>query len=124
MADTLTVGLLAPLFNPVEQEALKSLQAKIKAIGYQVEIAQDALERYQVLVVVFDGRALTPADYIKIGLFTGQSKQTDWPRLLVGYLTAPVDYLGPEKKYLQHLATTELNLISCLKDYIYFHQRS
>ena len=73
-------------------------------------------------MAIFDGRTLSPSDYIQLGVFYGYKAKQQPAKLIIGYQTSTIDYLGQEAKWLDHLATTELNLISCLKDYIYYHQ--
>ncbi|MFH0951354.1 MAG: hypothetical protein V1765_02660 [bacterium] len=117
------VGLIAPMNNQEEKLFLTELSKKIIAIGFQVETAvADSLASYDILIIVFDGRPLSPSDYIQLGIFYGYQVKQQPAKLIIGYQTSLTDYQGEEVKWLDHLATTELNLISCLKDYIYYHQ--
>ena len=117
------VGIIAPINNLEEKQWLEELSKKIEAIGFSAKLAEaDKLADYNIIVVIFDGRPLSPSDYIQLGMFRSLQAKQQPAKLIIGYQTSLVDSVGVEAKFLDHLAKTELNLISCLKDYIYYHQ--
>ena len=74
-----------------------------------------------IVVAIFDGRDLAPADYVRLGIFYNYKHQQAKTKLLVGYSLVKADV--DVKLFLDHLAKTELNLIACLKDYLYLKNK-
>lgn len=127
------VGIIAPLYNKIERQFVADLIKKIKAIGFDANLAVNDLTDYTIIVAVFDGRPLSEQGYQQLTEFAQiRSKQINEikdalsekivKKMIVGYLTAEKKYTDQAQNLLDHLSTTELNLISCLKDYIYYHQ--
>ena len=121
------VYLLASENNQHERNFLLDLQHKIAKLGYETIISAvssaadlENLLSADIVAVVFDGRDLRPADYVRLGIFYQHNHKEVKTKLLVGYSLTKLDV--DIKPFLDHLAKTELNLISCLKDYLYLRK--
>lgn len=103
---------------------------KLKAIGCEVEFVDG--KKWQafdadVLAVVFDGHDLSPVNNARIGWFKRLVDETDVlpKKMIVGYEYAKgSDEQLKSSGLFNHLAKTEINLIYCLKDYIFYYNRT
>lgn len=118
------IALIISAASRHEKDYRDYLIGQLAAIGYEVVTfgRKWQPEEADVLVAVFDGRPLTALDGARIGWFRrlADSSKSFPKKLVVGY-----QYAGGSDDDLKssgvfdHLAKTELNLIYCLKDYIY-----
>lgn len=123
-------GLIINTANKHDLEYREYIAGKIRAIGAEVEYLEgDKLEEIDanVLVVIFDGHNLSSIDIARLGWFRRLADESKkFPkRIIVGYQFANGSNDDLKKIGLfDHLAETEINLIYCLKDYIFYFNKN
>jgi hypothetical protein len=117
------ITIIASNQNKREKDWLGYWRDEFERLGFEVVVNPDLtdLEQSDILVLLDDGRALSPETYAKLGYFYHLKKSENrTPARLSVALSEAIDFDNDLVKYFDHVTKTDKGLINTVKDYLYF----